>query len=59
VDVRVSDEGILDVKVDGPPCEVRVNGERRVIKPGRRESFRFDPAVTYWSAWEVGNGADD
>jgi len=59
VDVRVSDEGILDVKVDGPPCEVRVNREWRVIKPGRRESFRFDPAVTYWSAREVGNGADD
>jgi len=36
-----------------------VNRERRVIKPGRRESFRFDPAVTYWSTREVGNGADD
>jgi kojibiose phosphorylase len=59
VDVRVSDEGILGAKVDGPPCEVRVNKERRVIRPGRRESFRFDPAVTYWSAREVGNGADD
>jgi trehalose/maltose hydrolase-like predicted phosphorylase len=58
VHVRVSHEGTLEVKVGGPPCEVRVNQERRLVKPGRRELFRFNPAVTYWSAREVGNGAD-
>jgi trehalose/maltose hydrolase-like predicted phosphorylase len=59
VHVRVSHEGTLEVKVGGPPCEVRVNRERRLVKPGRRESFRFDPAVTYWSAREVGDGIDE
>ena len=59
VDVRISDRQSVDIKVKGPPCEIRVNQERRVVKPGRYEPFQFDSAATYWSARGGEGDADD
>jgi trehalose/maltose hydrolase-like predicted phosphorylase len=51
VDVRIRrDDKLLEIKVDGAPCPVRVNTEERMVGPGEWQSFAFDPAVTFWSA---------
>jgi trehalose/maltose hydrolase-like predicted phosphorylase len=50
VDVHVRPGNLLEVKVDGAPCPVRVNMEERTVDPGEWQSFSFDPAVTFWSA---------
>lgn len=50
IDVRIRRDNLLEIKVDGAPCPVRVNMEERVVGPGEWQPFSFDPAVTFWSA---------
>jgi len=50
VHVRIRRDNLLEIKVDGAPCPVRVNMEERTVAPGEWSSFSFDPAVTFWSA---------
>ena len=49
-DVRIRPGNLLEIRVDGAPCPVRVNMEERTVDPGEWQSFSFDPAVTFWSA---------
>jgi kojibiose phosphorylase len=50
INVRIRPGNLLEIKVDGAPCPVRVNTEERTVDPGEWHSFPFDPAVTFWSA---------
>jgi trehalose/maltose hydrolase-like predicted phosphorylase len=50
IDVRIQPSNVLEIKVDGAPCHVRVNMEECVVSPGEWQSFSFDPAITFWSA---------
>jgi kojibiose phosphorylase len=50
IDVRIRPGNLLEIKVDGAPCPVRVNMEERTVGPGEWQSFPFDPTVTFWSA---------
>ena len=50
IDVRIRSAGLLEIKVDGATCPVRVNMEERMVDPGEWQSFPFDPAITFWSA---------
>jgi trehalose/maltose hydrolase-like predicted phosphorylase len=50
--VQIDNGGALTVRNDGPPVSVRVNRQVRVVNAGALATFRFDPAITYWSARE-------
>lgn len=48
--------GTLELRVEGEPCEVRVNRIRRTVRSGETESFDFDPRLTYWGATREKDG---
>jgi kojibiose phosphorylase len=52
IGVRIDSSGALALRSDGPPMSVRVNQQTRVVSAGAPATFRFDPAITYWSARE-------
>jgi kojibiose phosphorylase len=55
VQMRIAD-GRVRIGVEGEPCEVRVNRQRRLVSPEAPESFDFDPGLTYWAATREKDG---